>query len=285
MKKLYSSLRIILTIGVIFTSFYVDAQHKIPSGYCMTSEEEQVAEAINKIREVYHKKPLELSVSLSFVAHTHVNDLQVNHPDTSICNLSSWSDKGSWTPCCFNPYVVKQECMWDKPKELTTYRYRGYELASYFQDGMNVDSLVKFLQDADDALDMILTQNDWEKKSWICLGVGLSDNYASIWFGQRPDAEGKPKICKNNRHKETVKTEIHQKVYYLIAGSFPNMSDAKEALRRTKKNGFDQAGILEAKGRIRLYLDKYKSLKEATKARKKLPYEHRKAWILQGALD
>lgn len=279
-KSLGSPIILMFVFWVVSIPLF--AQHKIPSGYCMTGQEEQVFEAINKIREAYHKKPLKLSVSLSFVAHTHVYDLQVNHPDTSICNLSSWSDKGKWTPCCFNPYVVNQNGMWNKPKELTNYRYRGYELASYFQDGMNVDSLVHFLQDADDALDMILTQNDWEKKSWVCMGVGLSQNYATIWFGQRDDAAGKPKLCRKGKSK-SAGTVVKAKVYYLIAGSFPDKSDAKEALRRMKKNGYNHAGILEGKGRIRVYLARYKSFKEADNARKKLPYNHRKAWILEGS--
>ncbi|MBN2614938.1 MAG: SPOR domain-containing protein [Bacteroidales bacterium] len=274
-------IRVVLLFVFLMVTVPLFAQHKIPSGYCITSQEEQVFEAINKIREAYKKKPLKLSVSLSFVARTHVQDLQVNHPDTSICNLSSWSNKGKWTPCCFNPYVVNQEGMWNKPKELTNYRYRGYELASYFQDGMNVDSLVRFLQDADDALDMILTQNAWEKKSWVCMGVGLSKNYASLWFGQREDAAGAPKLCHKGK-KVSDKTVVKAKVYYLIAGSFPNKSDAKEALRRFKKNGYKDAGILEGKGRVRIYLARYKSFTEASNAKKKLPYNHRKAWILEG---
>ena len=267
-----------------FYSFPLHAQHKIPSKFCITAQEERVAEAINKIREAHHKKALQLSVSLSYVGRMHARDLQVNHPDTSICNLSSWSDKGKWTPCCFNPYVVNQKGMWDKPKELTNYRYRGYELASYFQDGMNVDSLMQFLQNADDAMDMILTDNYWEKKSWACVGVGLSDNYASIWFGQRLDREGKPKVCKGNASKRHKSVAIQKKVYYLIVGSFPNVSDAREALRRMKRNGYKGAGILRNKGRSRVFIHRYDSFKEANQAKKKLPYIYRKAWVLEATL-
>jgi hypothetical protein len=174
--------------------------------------------------------------------------------------------------------------MWDKPKELTNYRYRGYELASYFQDGMNVDSLMRFLQNSDDTMDMILTDNFWEKKSWACVGVGLSDNYASIWFGQRPDREGKPKVCKGNESKRHKSVAIQKKVYYLIVGSFPNVSDAREALRRMKRNGYKDAGILRNKGRSRVFIHRYDSFKEANQAKKKLPYIYRKAWVLEATL-
>lgn len=267
----------------VFWSYTIYAQHKIPSHYCLSEQEKWVASAINKIREANNKKPLQLSVSLSFVARTHVVDLQVNHPDTSICNLSSWSNKGNWTPCCYNPYVVKNDGMWDKPKELTNYRYRGYELASYFQDGINVDTLLHFLQNSDEALNMILTQDLWSKKSWVCMGVGLSENYASLWFGQREDKDGTPEMCHKQKVKKPHKDlKVEKMVYYLIVGSFPNLNDAKEALRRMKKNGYHHAGILQSKGRIRIYINQYSGFKAAMKAKSKLPYSYRKSWVLEG---
>lgn len=106
------------------------SQNTIPDGFCISPVEKQLFDKINTLLNEYGEKSLSLSASLSLVAKTHVDDLMKNRPDTSICNLSSWSDKGNWTSCCHNPYVPQQDCMWDKPKEITPYPYRGYELAS-----------------------------------------------------------------------------------------------------------------------------------------------------------
>ncbi len=272
---------IALLVNIPVFSF---AQHKIPSGFCITKEELKLADAINKIRKENDKKTLPLSASLSYVANLHANDLNVNHPDTSICNLSSWSDKGKWTSCCFNAYVVDRECMWKKPKQLTNYRYRGYELAGYMQEGLRVDSLIDFWKSSPEAMDMILTNGLWKKKSWACFGVGIRGNYVTVWFGQRPDRAGKPKICnkKHQKKKSPARTKnTSHAYYYIIAGSFPNLTDAREALKRLKNNGYKHAGIMANKNRYRIYLNRYKVQSTALKVQKKLPKSFSKTWILK----
>ncbi len=122
-RSLYSLIG--LMIGMTLSGSLL-AQKKIPSSFCLHPAEKRLADSINNIRLSQGKKALQLSVSLSFVARAHVADLLNNHPDTSICNLSSWSDKGPWKACCYNPYVVNHNGMWEKPKELTNYPYRGY---------------------------------------------------------------------------------------------------------------------------------------------------------------
>lgn len=281
----FSVQKFLLLAFVLLFSVKLFAQHRIPSGFCMSENELKLAEAINKIRKEHGKRPIKLSVSLTYVAETHVKDLQVNHPDTSICNLSSWSDKGKWTPVCYNPYVVDRKAMWDKPRELTRYPYNGYELAAYMQDGIILDSLSELWDTLAESLDMITTEGVWSKKRWEAMGVGVSGNYASVWFGQRVDREGKPKVCSKKREaakeQEIVKEEPKRQLYYLIAGSFPGLKDAKEALRRLKKNGFKNAGILVSKKRVRVYLAHYENFNAAENAKKKLPYSYRKVWILK----
>lgn len=285
MVRTASAQKYILLALVFFFSVKLFAQHRIPSGFCMNENELKLAEAINKIRKKHGKKPIKLSVSLTYVAETHVKDLQINHPDTSICNLSSWSNKGKWTPVCYNPYVVDRKAMWDKPRELTRYPYNGYELVAYMQDGIILDSLSELWDTLAESLDMITTEGVWAKKHWEAMGVGISGNYASVWFGQREDRKGAPHVCSKKREaaKEHVlaKEEPKKQLYYLIAGSFPDLKDAKEAVRRLKKNGFKWAGILVSEKRVRVYLAHYENFNVAEKARKKLPYIYRKVWILK----
>ena len=151
--------RAFIILIVMLYSLHNFAQKDIPADYCINSNEIELFNQLNRLIDEYGKMELELSASLSYVAHVHVNDLLINRPDTSVCNLSSWSGNGDWTACCHNPYVPQQDCMWDKPKELTTYPYRGYELVSYFEDDFTIDSVLKLWSTSKVVLDMILTEH------------------------------------------------------------------------------------------------------------------------------
>lgn len=260
------------------------AQKDIPTDFCISSEEKKLFDQINMLLKEYDKKPLQASTSLYYVAKKHVEDLINNNPDTSICNLSSWSDKGDWTPCCHNPYVPQQDCMWDKPNEMTRYPYRGYELVSYFEDDFNADSVIQMWSSSKKVLDMLLTNGNFEKKKWVCMGVGMNANYASVWFGQRPDRENKPILCDTNAI-ETISAVVSKPTdkvtYYLIVGSFEDMKDAKEFLRRLKKNGYEHAGLYKDKQNHRIYVNEYTDLKEAMFAKKQLPYTYKDAWVFK----
>jgi hypothetical protein len=258
---------------------------------CMSTDEMRLANLINNLRKQNRLPEIPLSVSLTFVAKTHVADLQTNKPDTSICNTASWSDKGRWSPCCFNSYVLKYECMWDKPKELTSYTYRGYEL-SYFEEGIvNVDSVFKLWNSTPAARDMLLTREDHADKKWLAMGLGLSENYVSVWFGQRADPAGRPNKCDNDKQETfaaTFKSErkdITEKSnnakYYIIYGSFNSKADANEAVRRYKNSGLKNVLILEKEGRFRIAIDVYDNLKDAMNAKDRLSSSYPEAWIFK----
>ncbi len=273
----------LLVLIFVFSST-ISAQKDIPDDFCISTEEQQLFDRINILLEEYGKSPLETSVSLFYVAHLHVDDLINNHPDTSICNLSSWSDKGEWTACCHNPFVPQQDCMWDKPDELTRYKYRGYELAAYFEDEFNVDSVIRLWSNSKQVLDMLLTAGNFEKKKWVCMGVGMNEHYVSLWFGQRPDKANETMLCKTNDMQGVAITGSspgEPVTYYLVAASFGDLKDAKEALRRFKKTGFKNASILSEGQNHRVYLDQFNDLKEAMYEKKQLPYTYRDAWVFK----
>jgi len=275
----------LLTLVIfVLTVNEMSAQKAIPENFCVSLDEQLLFDKINILLEEYGNKSLDFSKSLSYVAELHINDLAANHPDTSVCNLSSWSDKGEWTPCCHNPYVPKQDCMWDKPKELTPYTYRGYELVAYFEDGFTPDSVIKLWSESKQVLDMLLTNGNFKQKKWICIGVGLNEEYVSVWFGQRTDKMGEPDFCTTNSELIVTDTIISTTpsdniTYYLIFGSFSNPKDAKEAVKRYKKNGFDEAGTLKGETNTRVYLGFYTTLKEAMFVKQNLAHTYRDAWI------
>ncbi len=62
--------------------------------------------------------------------------------------------------------------MWDKPKELTKYPFRGYEL-SYFEEGIiQVDSLFQIWMTSQEAKDMLLTHGNFSAKKMGNYGFG-----------------------------------------------------------------------------------------------------------------
>ncbi len=268
-----------------FISFALSAQKKLPKNFCIDSTEAKLYNRLNKIRTDYGKPKLQLSASLSYVAGLHVADLQENHPDTSICNLSSWSDKGDWTPCCYTKYLHNPDCMWNKPKELTPYRYRGYEMVTVIRENFNTDTIINLWSDSKDVLDMILTRDNYAKKKWICTGIGISKNYISIWFGQKKDNIKDPKVCNDKGNEDRTDSPIitinKPNTYYLIYGSFNNMHDAKEASKKIKNHNFKNIGIFEKNNKFRIFLDKYSNMKEALFAKQQLTYPYNKAWILK----
>ena len=259
------------------------AQKAIPADFCIDKNEMQLFNSINELRIAYEKEPLQLSASLSYVAKTHVNDLITNHPDTSICNLSSWSNKGNWTPCCYNSYFPNPDCMWDKPKELTNFTFRGYELALYFDDKPVPDSVIALINETKEALEMLLTQGEYKEKKWMSCGIGINAHYVSVWFAQRKDPSLPPGLCDIKDTNEVIRplAKTANSGFYIIFGSYNTQEEAKTALRELKKNSFTQAGIITKNGKSRVYIQHCNTLKEAMLAKDQLPAQYNEAWILK----
>lgn len=164
------------------------------SNVSVSKKEVAFVDEINRLRGENGLSNLELSVSLTYVAQQHVADLKHNRPDTSICTTASWSNKGKWCPCCCNKYVPTESCMRNKPKELTDYLYKGYELSYYSEDVITPSTLFSLLKHSPEATDMFLQRGNYQTNRWKVIGICIDKHYASIWFGQFPDKDGKPKI-------------------------------------------------------------------------------------------
>lgn len=282
-KYFFCLKKIVFLLVFVVIAQASSAQKQLPADFCISAQEKALFDKINQLRKVYGKKPLKLSASLSYVAKVHVDDLLKNNPDTSVCNLSSWSDKGNWKACCYNPYVPKQDCMWDKPKELTPYPYRGYEIAGYFEEEFNADSVIDLWSKEGEAVNILISEGEYSNKDWVCMGVGMNNNFVSVWLGQRADGTGAPNVCTDNvRVAEApvaASDTLQRTAYYLIIASFKNINDAREAVKKYRKEGFENAGTLKSGETARVFLAQFNDMKEAMQAKSKLPYAYREAWI------
>ncbi|WEK34955.1 MAG: CAP domain-containing protein [Candidatus Pseudobacter hemicellulosilyticus] len=160
----------------------------------LSQEEEQLYAMIMEYRKEKGLPKIPVSRSLTFVAQTHVKDLAINKPDSGNCNAHSWSSKGKWKACCYTSDHAQAELMWSKPRELTSYKGNGYEIAC----GSN-SCCSDFVMTAAFALQswksskghnmVMINDGDWGKFSWNAIGLGLYNGFAVVWFGNEMDKE------------------------------------------------------------------------------------------------
>lgn len=175
-------------LPLLFFFFYATAFAQV-----LSSEEQKIYDLIMEYRQEKGLPVIPLSPSLTTVAQTHVKDLVDNKPDLGDCNAHSWSTNGTWTSCCYTPDHAQASCMWNKPKELTSYKGNGFEIAV----GSN-DCCSDFVMTATYAINawknsaghnaLLINEGKWEKRPWNAIGIGLYKGFAVVWFGEEKEA-------------------------------------------------------------------------------------------------
>lgn len=152
-------------------------------------EEPPLVKTINDYRQARGLPRVPYSPSLQTVAETHARDLHDNRPDKADeCNTHSWSDDGSWTPCCYTPDHDEAECMWYKPQELTSYPGVGFEVTVY--STADLDDLNEIMQTWENStphLNVIMNRDIWADYTWNAIGAAIYREYACAWFGREED--------------------------------------------------------------------------------------------------
>jgi len=171
-------------IGILVASSSIATANNVS----LNTEEIRLYKLVNKYRAKNGLSAIPLSSSLTYVAQTHVRDLQ-NSPPRGNCNMHSWSTNGAWSSCCYTPDHAQAQCMWDKPRELTNYPGNGYENAHGGSNGYQATatSALKGWKRSHGHNAVILNQGIWSKHSWKALGVGIYKGYAVLWFGKEID--------------------------------------------------------------------------------------------------
>ncbi|MDP4281490.1 MAG: CAP domain-containing protein [Bacteroidota bacterium] len=159
----------------------------------LSPAEKEIIHQVNEYRKEQGLNPVRVSLSLTYVAQCHVHDLAGNHPDSRQCNLHSWSNDGSWSPCCYTGDHKEAPCMWNKPRELTNYDSEGYEIAYWTDEPLSAhDFALKALKGwkrSTEHNNVILNRSMWKEKEWKAVGAGYYEGYAVVWFGEIPDNE------------------------------------------------------------------------------------------------
>jgi len=189
-----------IVIAFSFTATVVNAS---PS-----AEETRLYKLVNEYRAENGLSAIQFSSSLTYVAQTHVRDLQ-NYPPSGNCNTHSWSSNGTWSSCCYTPDHAQAQCMWDKPRELTSYPGNGYENAHGGSGGYQATatSALEGWKRSSAHNAVILNQGTWHKRPWKALGVGIYKGYAVLWFGEESDPAGTVNPSSSTGNTSTLQTK------------------------------------------------------------------------------
>lgn len=260
-----------------------------PELHCTTIEERNLYNLITEYRTEQKLPVVEFSKSLSYVARIHAMDLSHNRPDFGGCNPHSWSDKGKWKPCCYNHDENRIACMTQKPKELTSYKYKAYEIVYYDEIEAKADDAFNLWKDIPIMNDYLLNSGKWEKQ-WLAVGVGIYDKYACVWFGEGKDLSGLITDCTSDsliidttKHVDSssVIENTSSSFYYIITSSTGTLEQANQVIAKLKAMGYKNALYLKKESFYRIAIDYFKdeqsAYRELTIIKKSFP----QAWLLK----
>ncbi|MBE0585660.1 MAG: CAP domain-containing protein [Desulfofustis sp.] len=170
----------------------------LPGG-CLNEQETELVELINAYRGQNGLSPIEASRSLTMVGHWHVIDLETNAPAQGTCNMHSWSgaEPQLWSAVCYTADHANAAGMWSKPNEITNgvYYSHGYENAAWSSGQISAAQAFNLWKNSPGHNAVILELGIWQGKNWQAMGVGISQHYAVVWFGQPADPHGEVGLC------------------------------------------------------------------------------------------
>jgi hypothetical protein len=89
--------------------------------------------------------------------------------------------------------------MWSKPREITAgvYPGTGFEnaFASYGRSA-SASAALDSWRNSPPHNATILQLGTWSRYNWPAMGVGVSENYAVLWFGDTADSQGEIAACR-----------------------------------------------------------------------------------------
>ena len=257
---------------------------------CAENEEVQLYELLTEYRRINSLPPIPISKSLSYVARVHAMDLSFNRPDFGGCNPHSWSDKGDWNACCYARDDKRLDCMTRKPRELTAYRAKAWEIVYEGGEKARAMDAFELWKEIGLTRDYILNQGKWVK-SWQAIGIGFYENYACVWFGEGDDGEkvylscGPDAIDLNRPPEEAVPEAniITTKIsaYHIIAGSLNSLEKATQEVARMRGMGYPNTSIIPSGHNFRISIISFPSEAEAQQSLRSIHEVLPDAWVLK----
>jgi uncharacterized protein YkwD len=182
------------TLAIVLSLFFLFGPPKneeplTHNQVCLTNEEENLYALIMEYRKANNLPAIPISYRLTQVAKAHAIDLTENYDfdPGNRCNPHSWSKKGKWSSCCYTSDHKQASCMWDKPKEITGYPGKGYEIAYYSSSGANAKEGLDGWKISPGHNPLLINSGIWSRVKWNAIGIAIYESYGLVWFGEIPD--------------------------------------------------------------------------------------------------
>jgi len=192
----YISNQLPVNAKLIKSNDTIEQMNDNPCETSLSDKEQQLYTLVMEYRKSKGLPDIPVSPSLSFVAQTHVRDLE-KHNFSGRCNMHSWSSDGKWSSCCYTSDHTRAKCMWDKPRELTAYTGHGFEISTaVYGASMTPAQALRSWQSSAPHNAVMINHGIWKSHPWKAIGIGMYGKYAVIWFGKEADSCNKPAVDK-----------------------------------------------------------------------------------------
>jgi len=186
MKKILLSFLVLIAFAFTHSNQNYDPSKYKIENVKLSTQEQELYNLIMQYRKKLKLPSIPISPSLTYVAQVHVWDLETNKPETSTCNMHSWSKKGTWSAVCYTDDHKNAAGMWNKPSELTNYNGNGFEISYSQSNGATPQSALEGWKSSSGHNGVIINKGIWSEK-WNAIGIGMYGGYAVVWFGNEKD--------------------------------------------------------------------------------------------------
>jgi hypothetical protein len=284
----------------------------VPSNFCIREQEMELFRMVNEYRQQNNLPPVALSKSLCYVASLHARDLMLNNPDQGSCNFHSWSNRGSWIPFCYPRDENKKSSVWDKPREITKYPAKAYEIVYWENTQMVEDSIMMVWKTEEYFNSFLLNSGKWEGQNWNAIGISIFESYVCAWFGTANDPEGPAYVCgtkiEQPASKDSVKpAPVNKKPaaqqvspgkmdpitdstsvpptqsgsWYIIVKTNLSPESAAKLAEELRIQDYPDARVFETNGKIRVSVFGPSDKATATKKLRDVKLRYKDAWLLK----
>ncbi len=289
MKKHPGTVAVTLVLLFIFLAATVGAVAQqtvrqgpgLPANFTIDSTVAYLHRKINEYRQRHQLPAIPLSPSLCYVARLHARDLFLHHPDEGSCNFHSWSDKGNWTPFCYPADESKKNSVWDKPRELTRYPAKAFEIVYWENNPLVPDTVLGVWKTEAYFEDVLLNAGKWQGKKWNAVGVAIMENYASAWFGEAADPENSPPAKPAVAAGTVTGKDSIAFAYYIIIKTNLRKDSAERLAESLRVSGYPLARVLDSDGKVRLSAFESADRPTVLARLKEVKKTYRDAWLLK----
>jgi hypothetical protein len=184
--------------------------------------------------------------------------------------------------------------VWDKPRELTKYPSKAYEIVYWENTPLEKDTIIMVWKTEEYFNNFLLNSGKWQGKQWQAIGLAVYENYACAWFGEDPDPEqgitdSRPAVqTKQIADPLPAGVEVTAAiqdsvapVYYIIVKTNLTQEASGKFVDGLKQSGYPDAKVLGKDAKLRISAFESSDRVKATAKLKEIKKVYKDAWLLK----